>query len=106
MAIAQVTVVPIGTNNTSLSGYVAELYRVLEKAGPGIRFELTPMSTIIEGELEDIFRVVRQLHEAPFIQGALRVSTSLTIDDRRDKQASMKQKLESVEKQLQKHTES
>jgi uncharacterized protein (TIGR00106 family) len=105
MAVAQITIVPIGTDSTSLSGYVAELYRVLEHAAPSIRFELTAMSTIIEGELEDIFRVVRLLHETPFEQGALRVSTTLTIDDRRDKQGSMKQKLESVEKRLTKEME-
>jgi uncharacterized protein (TIGR00106 family) len=106
MAIAQVTIVPIGTDSTGLSGYVAAMYRVLEHAEPSIRFELTAMSTIIEGELEHIFRVVRQLHETPFEQGALRVSTTLTIDDRRDKQGTMKQKLESVEKRLKKEMES
>lgn len=100
MAIAQLTIVPIGTGSTSLSDYVAGLYRVVQQAGPSIRYELTAMSTILEGELEDILKVMRQMHEAPFQQGALRVSTTLTIDDRRDKQASIKQKLESVEEKL------
>jgi len=48
MAIAEVTVIPIGTGSTSLSAYVAELHRVLEKQ-TGITFTLTSMSTIIEG---------------------------------------------------------
>lgn len=100
MAIAQVTVVPLGTGSTSLSEYVADLVRVLEQAGPSVRYELTAMSTIIEGELEDILKVIRQLHEAPFQRGALRVSTTLTIDDRRDKPASIRQKLQSVEEKL------
>lgn len=100
MAIAQVTIVPIGTGSTSLSSYVAEIHRVLEGAGDSIRFEMTPMSTILEGELDDILRLVRQLHEAPFRGGAMRVSTTLTIDDRRDRKASMQQKLESVREKL------
>lgn len=100
MAIAQVTVVPIGTGSTSLSEYVAELYRVLEQEGRAVRFELTSMSTIIEGELEDILAVVRKMHETPFRQGAMRVSTSITIDDRRDKRGTMEQKMESVRRQL------
>ncbi|WP_123040563.1 MTH1187 family thiamine-binding protein [Cohnella candidum] len=100
MAIAQVTIVPIGTGSTSLSDYVADLFRVLEQEAAGLRYELTPMSTIIEGELDDILRVIRHMHEAPFLQGALRVSTSITIDDRRDKKGSMQQKLESVERKL------
>ncbi len=102
MAIAQVTVVPLGTGSTSLSEYVAEVQRVLDQAGTSVRYELTAMSTIIEGELDDILKVVRQMHEAPFGQGAMRVSTTLTIDDRRDKPASIRSKLASVEEKLQK----
>jgi uncharacterized protein (TIGR00106 family) len=100
MAIAQVTIVPIGTQSTSLSAYVAELHRVLEKAGGSVRYELTAMSTMIEGELEEIWRVVREMHEAPFLQGAMRVSTTVTIDDRRDKPATIRSKVESVERKL------
>lgn len=100
MAIAQVTIVPIGTGSTSLSDYVADLYRVLEQEAAGLRYELTSMSTIIEGELDDILRVIRHMHETPFQQGAMRVSTSITIDDRRDKKGSMQQKLDSVERKL------
>lgn len=96
MAIVQITVVPIGTETPSLSGYVAALQQVLDEADEPIHYELTPMSTVIEGELDVLFRVVRKLHETPFEQGALRVSTTVTIDDRRDKPGSMAQKMESV----------
>lgn len=65
MAIAEVTVIPIGTGSTSLSAYVAELHRVLEKQ-TGITFTLTSMSTIIEGPLDDVFAAIRAIHEAPF----------------------------------------
>jgi len=102
MAIAQVTIVPIGTGSTSLSGYVADLYQVLEteSAGSAVRYELTAMSTIIEGELEAILRIVRLMHESPFGHGALRVSTTITIDDRRDRAGSIAQKVASVEEKL------
>jgi uncharacterized protein YqgV (UPF0045/DUF77 family) len=40
------------------------------------------------------------MHEVPFNSGAKRVTTSLKIDDRRDKKASMKQKISSVEGKL------
>lgn len=99
MAIAEVTVIPIGTGSTSLSSYVADLQKVLEQQ-PGITFTLTSMSTIIEGSLEDIFSAVRAIHEAPFHSGAQRVSTSLKIDDRRDKAGSSAQKLRSVQEKL------
>ncbi|NMO98122.1 MTH1187 family thiamine-binding protein [Paenibacillus lemnae] len=99
MAIAEITVIPIGTGTTSLSSYVAEMQRVLEQQ-EGISYELTSMSTIIEGELTPLWRAIAALHEAPFLSGAKRVSTSVKIDDRRDKAGSSKQKLQSVQEKL------
>lgn len=51
MAIVDVTVIPVGTQTPSVSAYVADIHKVLisyEKKGQ-IRFQLTPMNTIIEG---------------------------------------------------------
>ncbi|OEF99014.1 hypothetical protein BHF71_10305 [Vulcanibacillus modesticaldus] len=98
MAIVEVTITPLGTATTSVSHYVAEVHKVLEKEN--LKYQLTPMSTIIEGDLDDILAVVRKMHEVPFERGALRVSTSIRIDDRRDKKASMEQKLKSVRAKL------
>ncbi len=102
MAIVQVTIVPLGTSTTSLSEYVAEVHQVLEQSAASgrIKYQLTPMSTIIEGELDELIAIVRRMHEVPFANGAARVSTTLTIDDRRDKQGTMEQKLLSVEEKL------
>lgn len=99
MAIAEVTIIPIGTATTSLSSYVAEMQRVL-KQQEGISYELTSMSTIIEGELSMIWRAIEALHEAPFLSGAQRVSTSVKIDDRRDRTSSSEQKIQSVQEKL------
>lgn len=104
MAIAEVTIVPIGTGTTSLSGYVAEMQRKLDTL-EGIQYELTSMSTIIEGPLDRILEAVKALHEHTFASGALRVSTSVKIDDRRDKEGSSIQKLASVHAKLAKHGE-
>lgn len=100
MPIAEVTVIPIGTASTSLSSYVAAMQRVLETV-EGITYELTSMGTIIEGPLPRILAAVEALHESPFTQGAQRVSTAVKIDDRRDKAATSRSKLESVERKLQ-----
>ena len=101
MAIVQVTIVPIGTGSTSLSDYVADVERVLIEAGDNVKHQMTPMSTIIEGELDEVLAVVRKMHETPFANGALRVSTSITIDDRRDKKGTMQQKMDAVAEKLQ-----
>lgn len=101
MAIAEVTVLPMGTATPSVSQYIADVHRVLEAYEGKIKYRLTPMSTILEGELDDIFEVVKRMHEVPFHKGVLRVNTALRIDERRDKSASMEQKIRSVEEKLQ-----
>jgi uncharacterized protein (TIGR00106 family) len=58
------------------------------------------MSTIIEGELDRVLEAVKKMHEVPFARGAMRVSTQISIDDRRDRKASMEKKLESVKRKM------
>lgn len=98
-AIVEVTIVPLGTGSTSLSSYVAQVEKVLENH-VGIKRLLTPMSTILEGDLDQILNVIREMHEVPFQNGAFRVSTRISIDDRRDKEASMQKKLDAVNEKL------
>ena len=98
MAIAFVTITPLGTATPSVSRYVAGCERILRDSG--LRNELTAMGTIIEGDLGEILAVVRKMHESPFAQGAVRVSTSIRIDDRRDKESTIAGKLKSVREKL------
>lgn len=98
MAIVDVTVIPIGTETPSVSKYVAEIQRVLKKyeAEEKIRFQLTPMNTIIEGELPVLFEVIQAIHEVPFNEGIQRVATNIRIDDRRDVKRKMEEKVQRV----------
>ncbi len=98
MAVVEVSITPLGTATTGVSRYVAGCLRIVRESG--LSHQLTPMGTIIEGDLDDILRVIRQMHEAPFAAGAVRVSTLIKIDDRRDKTHSMAGKLQSVEEKL------
>lgn len=99
MAVVEVSVVPIGTASASLSEYVACCVALLEGA-EGLSYQLTPMGTIIEGELDRVLEVVRRMHEEPFTRGAGRVLTTVRIDDRRDKKLTMAGKVAAVEARL------
>ncbi|KPL18564.1 MAG: hypothetical protein AMJ92_07295 [candidate division Zixibacteria bacterium SM23_81] len=99
MPVCQVTVVPLGTGTPSLSAYVADCQRVLARYAD-LSFQLTPMATVIEGDLNRILEVVKEMHEVPFRRGVHRVSTTLVIDDRRDKPLTMQGKVDSVEEKL------
>jgi len=98
MAILEISVVPIGTKDTSLSPYVADCIRILEKEN--ISYELTAMGTNIEGDLKDLVQVALKLHEAPFKKGSHRVVTTIKIDDRRDKVGTLSGKKKAVRKKL------
>ena len=102
MAIVDVTVIPVGTETPSVSHYVADIHRVLknyEEQGD-IRYQLTPMNTIIEGDLSKLFEVIQAMDEAPFEKGLARVCTNIRIDDRRDIERKMEDKVERVESLL------
>lgn len=99
MALVEVTVIPLGTQSTSLSSYVAGCLSILQGT-EDIKYQLTPMGTVIEGELTKVLQVVAQMHEQPFLAGASRVNTIIRIDDRRDKKGTMEGKVASVESKL------
>ncbi|SFM64536.1 MTH1187 family thiamine-binding protein [Thermodesulforhabdus norvegica] len=98
MAIAEVSVVPIGTGSTSISEIVARAVKVVESSG--LYYELTPMGTIIEGSLDEIFEVVKKMHESCFVEGVARVLSHVRIDDRRDKRVRAEEKVISVKEKL------
>lgn len=100
MAVVEISIVPLGTGNTSLSPYVAACEKELREHSGTLKYELTAMGTIIEGDLDRILDLIRRLHEVPFTKGAQRVSTSIKIDDRRDKAGTIEQKVKSVENKL------
>jgi uncharacterized protein (TIGR00106 family) len=103
MAIAEISVVPIGTQTTSVSSYVAEAVTILKDSG--LSYTLTPMGTVVEGALEEVMAVCTRMHASAFDKGAQRVYTTIKLDDRRDGEEGprMAHKVASVE---QKHKHS
>ena len=89
MAIIEVSVVPLGTETPSVSRYDAGAEKVLQGA-EDIKYELTAMGTIIEGDLARLLSLAEQMHQSVFVAGAMRVVTTIKIDDRRDQVASIR----------------
>ena len=99
MAIANVSIVPIGTKTTSVSAYVAQALKVLQSDST-VKYELTAMGTILEGDMASILTAVQKMHQAVLDSGAARVYTTIAIDDRHDKPASRRQKVSSAKRKL------
>ena len=100
MATADLTVIALGRAEASASRYIAEIQRRLA-AQERVRYEMHAMGTSLEGETADILAVVGELHTVPFELGIPRVYTVLKLDERRDKEQTLADKVASVERLLQ-----
>ncbi len=98
MAVAEISVVPVGTDTASISDYVAGAVKIVEASG--LKYELSSMATNLEGDVDSILEVFRKIHESAFEHGAVRVLTALKIDDRRDKALTIEGKKAAVKTKL------
>lgn len=98
MVVAELTIVPSATG-PSVSHYVVRAQEIIQ-AHRDIKSMLTPMGTILEGELDAVLAVIREVHDSAFDGATRRVLTLVKIDDRRDKPLTMQGKLDSVTAKL------
>jgi uncharacterized protein (TIGR00106 family) len=98
MSIVAVSISPVG-QGVSVGEYVAAAIRVLQEQ-ESVNYQLGPMFTTLEGDLDETLALVRRMHEAVFRAGAKRVSTLIKVDDRRDRPVRMEDKVRSVEGKL------
>jgi uncharacterized protein (TIGR00106 family) len=95
--IADFTLVPIGTD-VSLSPYVAACEKILR--GSGLKVQMHANGTNLEGEWDAVFAAVKSCHETVHQMGAQRIFTTLNIGTRTDREQSMEDKINAVEKRL------
>ncbi len=97
MALLEISVVPVGTNTASFSSHVNNAVKIIEEEG--LNYQLTPTSTVIEGNIEQLMDVAKRIHENS-ISGTERTITNITIDDRLDKNINIDRQVSVVEKAL------
>lgn len=95
MIVADISIVPVGSG-TSISKFIKAAIKIIEENG--VKFSIGPMSTTVEvNSLNELFQITKKIHEVVFRMGALRIVTTIKIDDRKDKKLSIKSKLYSIE---------
>lgn len=90
-------VVPLGVG-VSVSEYIAACQRVLKESG--LKYEMHMYGTNIEGEWDEVMAAVKKCHEVVHQMGAPRISTSIRLGTRIDKNQSMEDKIRSVQQKL------
>ena len=91
--IVDLCVVPIGVG-VHLAPYIAACEKVLTEAG--LKIELHPNGTAIEGEWQPVFQAIEACHQAVHAMGCLRVYTTVKINTRTDKEQTLEDKVASV----------
>jgi uncharacterized protein (TIGR00106 family) len=96
--IAEFSIVPIGAGE-SLSPYVAECLKIVRDSG--LKYEFTPMATILEGDYEAVMETRNKCHSKVRTMSD-RVITSIRIDDRAGTTDEIERKVQSVEEKIRK----
>lgn len=92
--IVDLCVVPLGVG-VSVSAYIAACQREIEAAG--LEYSMHAYGTNIEGGWDEVMAVIKRCHEVVHEMGAPRITTTLKLGTRIDREQHMKDKVESVE---------
>lgn len=95
--IVDLCVVPLGVG-LSVSKYVAACHELINQAG--LKSQLHAYGTNIEGDWDAVFAVVKQCHEKIHEMGAPRITTTIKMGTRTDRDQTMEDKICSVREKL------
>ncbi len=94
--LIEFSIVPIGAGS-SIGDRLAEVLRIVDESG--LPYKVNPMGTVVEGEWDELFRLVKKCHET-LMKKEERVLTTIAVDDRKGKPNRLEEKVKSVEKRL------
>ena len=88
-------IIPLGVG-LSLTEYIKKCQDILHEAK--LTTQLHAYGTNIEGEWDAVFAAIKRCHEVLHAQGVPRLSTSIKVGTRTDKDQSIQGKIRSVQK--------
>jgi uncharacterized protein (TIGR00106 family) len=94
--LAELSIVPLG-GNTHLSAEIAAVLELVDDSG--LRYQLTPCGTCIEGEWDEVMDLVRRCHERAR-ERSPHVFTTIRIEDEQDARDKLVENVASVERKL------
>jgi uncharacterized protein (TIGR00106 family) len=94
--LAEFSIIPIGAGS-SIGDRLAEVLKIVDASG--IPYKINPMGTVVEGEWDEVIRLIKKCHNAVMKTGE-RAVTTISIDDRKGKPNRIDQKVKSIEKRI------
>jgi len=98
MVLLEFSMSPLGKGE-SVSPYVARSLKIIEKSG--LDYRLHAMGTVIEGEYDEVFDVVKKCFHA-MRKDCNRISIAIKVDYRKGKKGRLESKVASIEQKLKK----
>jgi uncharacterized protein (TIGR00106 family) len=96
MVLLEFSMSPLGKGE-SVGKYVARSLDIIDRSG--IEYRLNPMGTVIEGDWDRVFGVVKRCFET-MRKDCNRISVSIKVDYRKGHRGRLSSKMASVEKRL------
>jgi uncharacterized protein (TIGR00106 family) len=94
--LIEFSIIPIGICS-SLGANIAEVLKIVDASG--LPYKVNPMGTVVEGEWDELMKLVKKCHRTAMKSGD-RVVTTISIDDRKGKRNRIEEKVRSVEKRI------
>jgi len=94
--LIEFSIVPVGSGS-SISERVAEVLKIVDASG--LPYKINPMGTVIEGQWDEVMKIVRKCHMTVIKKGE-RVLTDIKIDDRKGMPNRIDAKVKSIERRI------
>jgi len=94
--LVEFSIIPIGLSS-SIGDQIAEVLRIVDASG--LPYKINPMGTVVEGEWDEIVKLIKKCHKK-VMTSEDRVVTTISIDDRKGKPNRIEEKVKSIERRI------
>jgi uncharacterized protein (TIGR00106 family) len=94
--LVEFSIIPIGVGS-SIGDQLAEVLKIVDTSG--LPYKINPMGTVVEGEWDEVMKLVKKCHGTVMKRGD-RALTTISIDDRKGKPNRIAEKVKSIERRI------
>jgi uncharacterized protein (TIGR00106 family) len=94
--LIEFSIIPIGVGS-SIGKQLAEVLKIVDASG--LPYKVNPMGTVLEGEWDEIMKLIKKCHMTVMKAGE-RTLTTISIDDRKGKPNRIDKKVKSIERRI------
>ncbi|MFA6053868.1 MAG: MTH1187 family thiamine-binding protein [Thermodesulfovibrionales bacterium] len=94
--LVEFSIIPIGSSS-SIGDQIAEVLRIVDASG--LPYKINPMGTVVEGEWDEIVKLIKKCHKK-VMTSEDRIVTTISIDDRKGKPNRIEEKVKSIERRI------